>query len=300
MVSMFSTKRFGLLATLVIMAGVLLWFGLPRLVVYNLERPKPSNIPECTELAGFPVEEVQLKTSDGVTVAGWYVEVPGEKAVVLAHGIDANRLQNRAKAELFASMGFAVLLYDARGHGESQRVRVTGGWEERHDLEATVAYLQEKGYTHIGVDGFSMGASTIAYAVAHGLKPDFVIMESCFKDVPTLIQNAVLEMRLPAFTANPVVDLISKRIGFSADDLSPIACMPKITMPVLLLLGDSEFQVKEDQAREMFEAIAAGDKTMHVFEKAGHEVFCVTKPDEYKELLAVFLARAEGPKPKVS
>lgn len=267
--------------------------GLPNLVVYNLVSPKPHAIPPRSELGAYPVEEVTLTTSDGVALSGWHVRVPGTKAVVLLHGIAANRLQHLAKAELYTQLGYSVLLYDARGHGTSQDVPITGGWNERLDLEAAMAYMRGQGYAHVGANGFSMGAATIAFAEKDAVAPDFAVIESCYLDVDTLIHNAVAGLHLPSACAQPVLWRMSEKLGFSVEQMSPLNYLESLKAPTMMLLGDSEFQVSEAQAQRMFAACGAAQKEMHVFKKAGHEVFSQTQPELYKEYLSTFLAKVE-------
>jgi alpha-beta hydrolase superfamily lysophospholipase len=49
-----------------------------------------------------------------------------------------------ARARLLRAHGFAVLLYDARGHGESDRSRVSFGLHETRDLLGALAYMRSR------------------------------------------------------------------------------------------------------------------------------------------------------------
>jgi alpha-beta hydrolase superfamily lysophospholipase len=282
---------FFLLLLLIAMPAI--YIGVPRVVVHELSRPKPAHIHSRSEIGKFPATEVRLTTSDGIGITGWFAPVPGKKAVVLLHGIGANRQQHLEKAAFYTEQGYAILCYDARSHGTSDETLVTGGWNEQRDLEAAVAFLREQGYDRIGLDGFSMGAATIAYANHELLKPDFIVLESCFKDVRTLIRNAVESMGLPPVLAGPVLSRITSELGVPLEELSPIKRLPNITAPTLMLLGDSEFQVHPDQGQEMFAASGAKIKKILVFEKAGHDIFSVTQRDLYRKTLQEFLAEVD-------
>lgn len=287
-------KRLIIIAVLLVIAIPLAGMGLANLVVYDLSRPKPAQIPPSASFGDYKVEEVKLTASDGIQISGWLARVPGKKAVILLHGISANRMQHMEKAALYTQLGYAVLSYDARSHGASQTTVVTGGWTERLDLEAAVAYMRSQGYEDIGLDGFSMGAATITFANQDEIKPAFIVLESCYKDVDTLIHNAVERMHLPGFFALPVLSRIASKMGAPIDQLSPIARLPHITAPTLMLLGDSEFQVHKDQADEMLAACGAKVKQLFMFEHAGHDVFSATQPDLYKTTLMAFLKAANS------
>jgi hypothetical protein len=66
-----------------------------------------------------PHEDVSFETSDGLTIRGWYAPSRNGAAIVLVHGSGSNRLGPRKHARLLAEHGYGVLLYDARGLGES-------------------------------------------------------------------------------------------------------------------------------------------------------------------------------------
>jgi uncharacterized protein len=113
---------------------------------------------------------VELITSDDVRLeAGrWSTETPPRATVVLVHGFSANR--NDAKvvglAAALHDAGYAVLTYDARGHGESAG-EATLGDEEDRDVAAAVAAVAGDG-TPVVVVGASMGAIAALRYLASG------------------------------------------------------------------------------------------------------------------------------------
>jgi alpha-beta hydrolase superfamily lysophospholipase len=266
--------------------------GLAILVDNALSSPKPSAIPERETIGSMTVEQVSFASADELTLRGWLIRTPGTRAVVLLHGLGANRIQHLAKAELYVELGFSVLTYDARCHGASDCSRITGGLEERLDLEAAVEFMRAEGYDTLGLDGFSMGAATITFVDQDAVAPAFVVLESSYKDMPTLIRNAAMRMHLPAAFAMPVLWRMGMRLGDSIETISPIHNLAKVSVPTLMLLGDSEFQVSPNQAREMFDVCAAKVKQIYIFEHAGHEIFCETQGDLYEHYLKDFLAAA--------
>ena len=112
------------------------------------------------------------RTDDGVRL---HVEVAGPDdapSVVLVHGLAASvDVGWRATGVLdrLAGAGLRTVAYDARGHGSSDKpVQPERYGDDRlaTDLEAVVA-------THAGADtivaGYSMGATTVLFALAAGL-----------------------------------------------------------------------------------------------------------------------------------
>jgi alpha-beta hydrolase superfamily lysophospholipase len=67
--------------------------------------------------SGF--EEVQLASSDGIALAGWYQPGSNCAAVILLHGAGGSWEDLRPYANLLAKHGYGVLALDLRRHGGS-------------------------------------------------------------------------------------------------------------------------------------------------------------------------------------
>ncbi|HET7454419.1 MAG TPA: alpha/beta hydrolase [Solirubrobacterales bacterium] len=97
-------------------------------------------------------------------------EAEGEgPPVVLCHGITATRRYVVHGSRALARAGHRVVVYDARGHGESERAPVGEGYgypQLVDDLERVVA--AQVGGERFLLGGHSMGAHTaVAYALRH-------------------------------------------------------------------------------------------------------------------------------------
>jgi len=97
-------------------------------------------------------------------------EATGEgPAVVLCHGITATRRQVLHGSKALPRVGYEAIVYDARGHGESDPAPVGEGYgypELVADLERVVAERVGEGRFLLG--GHSMGAHTaVGYALRH-------------------------------------------------------------------------------------------------------------------------------------
>lgn len=120
----------------------------------------PSGAPEPPLSMRRPIT---FHTVDGKILRGdFWAQPHAAPTVVLCHGYRFSRDLLRPVAALEYLHGFNVLLFDFRGHGESQRVNTSGGSAEVRDLEAAldVAALQQETLPgKIVVHGFSMGAA---------------------------------------------------------------------------------------------------------------------------------------------
>ena len=120
---------------------------------------------------GAAYEQVTFKTTDGLTLKGWYVPSRNGAAVIAAPG----RAGAQRPARLLVRHGYGVLLFDRRGEGKSGGDPNAFGWSAARDLHAAVAFLQRQPDIRngqIGGIGLSVGAEALLQAAAEspGLK----------------------------------------------------------------------------------------------------------------------------------
>ncbi len=118
-------------------------------------------------MAGVAGEPRQFTSGQGVEIRG---EVAGEGApLVLCHGLTATRRSVVHGSRRLERRGFAVVSYDARGHGESDPAPVGLGYgypELTDDLGAVIENRAGEGPVFLA--GHSMGAHTaIAFSLRH-------------------------------------------------------------------------------------------------------------------------------------
>src|SRR5689334_8486688 len=68
---------------------------------------------------GLAYQDVRLTTSDGVSIAGWYVAGTNRAAIVMVHGLGENRSFPLPVAAMLARHGYNLLIIDMRAHGDS-------------------------------------------------------------------------------------------------------------------------------------------------------------------------------------
>ena len=114
---------------------------------------------------------MSFRTSDGLTLKGWYVPSKNHAAVITAPG----RAGSQRPARMLARHGYGVLLFDRRGEGESDGDPNAFGWAANKDLQAALAYLQHRrdvARDRIGGIGLSVGGEALLQTAAesNGLK----------------------------------------------------------------------------------------------------------------------------------
>ena len=140
---------------------VLLQVGYPLTVAYvgtHVALPAPS-------VAGPDYEDVEIVTSDGVVLRGWYLPSRNLAAVITYPG----RERAQRYAEFLARHGYGVLLLDRRGQGGSTGDPNSYGWEGLHDIAAAIAFLEGRPDVdpdRIGGMGFSVGGEVLLETAA--------------------------------------------------------------------------------------------------------------------------------------
>jgi pimeloyl-ACP methyl ester carboxylesterase len=118
---------------------------------------------------GLDYRDVTFPATDGVELSGWYVPSEHGDAVVLLHGAGSTRSAVLDHAAVLARAGYGVLLFDARGHGESSGRAMDFGWYGDRDVNGAVQFLARQsdvGNGRILAVGMSMGGEEAIGAAA--------------------------------------------------------------------------------------------------------------------------------------
>ena len=139
---------------------------------------------------GLRFEEVRITTADRVDLHGWYVAAPaGAPAVLLCHGNAGNIAHRLDWLETFCGMGFAMLLFDYRGFGQSSGTPTEQG--TYLDAQTAWDYLTNtKGFSprRIVIVGESLGGPIAAH-LAKDVVPGALILVSTFTSAPNLARD---------------------------------------------------------------------------------------------------------------
>lgn len=261
-----------------------------------LSAPRPSTIGPVP----LGLEPVSFTSGPDVILRGWWLPAAGEAraALVLLHGIGGNRWQMARRAELLRAEGYAVLLYDSRGHGESTPTRVTFGALEAKDAAAAVAYarVRQPGVP-VGAIGSSLGGAALLLGDTP-LPVQALVVESVYGTI-----EAALDLRLRG-VAGPAASWLAPAfllmmppvLGVRASDLRPIERIGQVAAPVLVLTGAADVGPSLAEARALFEQ-AREPKQFVAFDGAGHVDLERHAPDAYWATVLPFLAQHLQPSP---
>jgi dipeptidyl aminopeptidase/acylaminoacyl peptidase len=288
----------GMKITVNILIGLaLLVVALSIILVYANTHPQRYllHIPPSTYRAAY--ENATFETSDGITLKGWLIKPPEEKpgmpAIIICHGLGANRSDFTDLAVFLARRGYFVLTFDFRAHGTSDGSRSSLGYFEQKDVEAAIAFLAMHpriDRNRIGIFGFSLGGSTAILTAARTGKFAAVAADSAFTSLRDQAHGAITGFyHLPSF---PFVNLsiLAYELYFqtAVKNISPESVIGRIApVPLLIIAGEGDEMIPAENGRRLFRA-AQEPKELWVIPVGGHGGTIASAGEEYNKRVGEF------------
>jgi uncharacterized protein len=239
----------------------------------------------------FDAREVSFPSRSGATIHGWFVEgQPTRGAVLLLHGVRANRLAMLQRARFLSAAGYAVLLIDFQAHGDSRGRQITFGALESRDAQAAMAYLREVAPdTRIGVIGVSMGGAAAVLAEPP-LAADALVLEQVYPTIDEALDDR-LRIYLGPFgaLAAPLLRIeMSWHLGIDPMQLRPIDRMGELNAPVFVIAGEVDRHTTLAQSQALFAAVREPKQRWIVPGAAHVDLHAVAVRDYESRVLAFF------------
>lgn len=214
--------------------------------------------------------------------------------VIMSHGYSSEANNMYAEALQFLTMGFNVLLPDARGHGLSEGDYIGMGWPERRDIvnwAQTIAVADAN--AKIVLYGVSMGAATVMMASGEADLPNNVkvVVEDCgYATVWEEFSYQLDELfNLPAFPFLNFASLVTKiRAGYWIGDANALEQISKTDLPMLMIHGTADTFVPYEMVDTIYDT-ANGPKEKLVVEGAKHAESAKVLGDAYWEAVQTFI-----------
>lgn len=279
---------------------ILLTIALSLILVYvNTHPPRyPLHIPPSTYRVDY--EPLSFTTEDGIILKGWLVKPPHPKAkspaIIICHGVGANKSDFTELAISFSRRGYYVLLFDFRAHGESGGRRTSLGYHEQKDIAAALSSLQSRPQIdkkRVGIYGFSMGGAAAILAAAKSGAFAAVAADSAFTSLRDQAHDAITGFyRMPSFPFVPLT-ILGYELFFQTrvSNISPVQVIRGISpAPVLIIAGEGDRLIPADNGRRLF-AAAGGPKELWLIPGADHGGTLAAAGPEYEQRLGAFFDR---------
>ena len=276
-------------------AGLFLLVYFINLQVNAFVTPHRNPVIDTPADAGLTYEDVFLTSVDGLKLAGWYIPGRRPDAIILVHGIDANRSALMPEATLLAEAGYPLLLFDLRGHGQSEGSEVTYGYREAPDVQAALDYLLAlPEIKQVGALGTSLGGSVVVRAAAVDPRLRAIVVESSFSSLAAAVDDAFEDRSVfPKWPFAPLlIALAEQRAGFKVSQVDSARDLATLSpRPVLIIHGTDDRLFPFYHAQRMYDA-AREPKELWLIEGLGHANPVTGREAEYREHVVTFFERA--------
>jgi len=214
-----------------------------------IHRFKIGNAEDLGPYAGMPIEHVSFPTTDGLQISGWFFpDDASDATVVICHGLGANKGNVIAFVSLFRDKGYSSLIFDFRGHGESDGHTSTFGLHETADVTAAVDWLKIERPArarHVFGLGSSMGAMALVRAAATDERIEALVLDSAYVSARSLARHHT--GRIPVVgpvVADLLIGAMSLHAGGSLWDLDSRPALSEMAgRPVLFIHGRGDFVI---------------------------------------------------------
>ena len=234
--------------------------------------------------------DVAFVTSDGLTLRGWYHPSRTGAVVIFVHGGGHNRTESLRVAGALAKQGIGSLLYDSRANGQSDGKLQGWGDKEQADLTAALDFVGRQpdvNPARIGVQGFSIGASTAVLVAAHDSRVHAVLLNVVW---PSLYDELAYKASQPKWLTLPLLRWIFESAGIELNRVRPMDAIHAIApRPLMMLVGDQDEDTPLRISQSMF-ALAGEPKQFSIVRGAGHGNYLLYGGDAYVASIVQFFA----------
>ncbi len=238
-------------------------------------------------------EIVQFSSLSGATVHGWFIQgKENSGAVILMHGVRANRLSMLERARFLSRAGYSVLLFDFQAHGESNGKNITFGYLESKDAQAAVGFVHSRlPKEKIGVIGVSMGGAAVLLAKPQ-LEINAVVLEMVYPTIEQAVSNRITT-RLGSWATilTPLLTWqLKPRLGISASEMRPIDYVGTNNLPKLFIAGANDEHTTLKESNALFTATGE-PKELWIVPNAKHVDFYPLAREEYEQRVLLFFEK---------
>lgn len=276
----------------------------------NQERRPLSCKKQSLEKHGFDVDAFEAKyhvdtieipsTFDEHMIPANYLSIDGDrkrKTVVMAHGLNGNRLTGYPVAAILMRHGYNILTYDQRDSGENQAKYMTCGFWESRDFKDCVEYVRRCTGPEqlVGGWGSSIGGATVGFYL--GTKEaqenlDFAILDCPVSNMRKII-GAFLAREpkwLPEDFKLDMGSLATKlRLGFSYKEGNVCDYVRGTTVPVLIFNTTKDKVTPYYMGVELYDAMENNKKELVTVNDSGHTDIYLDHPLMYENKILEFI-----------
>lgn len=268
--------NFTIMAAIAYSVLVLMVFFSQASLIYYPETGR--NIVATPDDAGLAYEPVQISTTDGETLHGWFVPALAANGTVLFFHGNAGNISHRMEYLLmFYRLGYNTFIFDYRGYGQSSGSPSESG--TYLDAQAAWRYLTEAKSippAHIVLFGESLGGA-VAARLAMDEKPAALVLASVFTSIPDM--------------AAKIYPFLPVRL-LSRFEYNTIEYLQSVTCPVFIAHSPQDEIVPFAHGRALYQAAPEPKRFLEL--QGGHNTGFIFMQEEWVKALGEFIGTSLG------
>lgn len=242
-----------------------------------------SDVDKTPEDVGLLYEDVRISTSDGETLAGWFIPAPqgghgpgAHRVLLFFHG-NAGNISHRLESLLiFHNLGLSQLIIDYRGFGKSSGKPSVEGVK----LDAIAAWewlLQQKDYAprQVVLFGRSLGGA-VAASLGGKAGAGGIILESTF--------TSLVDVAKGMYPMLPVSLLLPQ-------DFDSLTSLAGVHVPLLVIHSPDDEVIDFSLGRALYETYKGPKRFLEI--RGSHNSGFLESSSVYVRGLAEFLSELD-------
>lgn len=191
-------------------------------------------------------QNIKLKT---ILIKSWIKNNNNNKWVVIVHGLNSHKFKSILFGLIYLRLGYNIIVFDQRNHGESSKSLTTMGEYEKEDLFYIINFLQKhenNNIYQINFHGWSMGTFVIMEYLKKYYKFNknigWVILDSTIANLTNLYRYYFLKLHFNYYEHYYAIRryAIMQR-GYDPHTLNPGEGLKKLSkIPILYILNTND------------------------------------------------------------
>ncbi|AHI54004.1 hypothetical protein SSABA_v1c06000 [Spiroplasma sabaudiense Ar-1343] len=256
------------------------------------------------------LEDISFVSQDGIKLSGTIYRNPvkTKKWIIGLHGYSSSGIAKLFSIWNYRELGYNLMVFDFRNHGNSETDIITLGYKETWDLKAAIEYLNSNESVElIGISGTSMGAFTLNYFSITELEfikknnIKFGISDSTYLSAPIAL-DFLINNQVPSIFGNylgmvkeDIINIYQEEYGVNLKNLDYPNLIPQNlkTFPMLLIhtLDDDVTSYHDSEKiyylKNLSEKLPKNE--LKLFNAGGHTKAIVKNFEEYMSVSNQFI-----------
>ncbi|MBC8390815.1 MAG: alpha/beta hydrolase [Actinobacteria bacterium] len=224
---------------------------------------------------GLEYEDIFFKTSDNISLNGWYIPVENSKGIILIFHGNGGNISNRLELiDMFYKIELTTFIFDYRGYGRSEGEPSEGG--TYLDAEAAWNYLVSERKIKPGniiLYGRSLGGPVASW-LAKENKPEALIIDSTFTSI-----KDIAEKLYPYFPVR----------RFFKFDYPTVDYLKKVNCPILVIHSRSDNYIPFSHAMKLYDEANTPKEFLEIM--GDHNSSLILSKDIYMEGIDSFILK---------